>query len=207
MPDKRKPPKWRAPFAEWVRQSVCAWRAHGFHNEAAKLRAIADDPTILRMLGQLLGDKGPAVKVEAFRPSFPFYSRAILKRSWQFTVEAEIRLRTMVNVSPTDEYLRLGAAVQLLILVAAAAHRDMRLERGGPLNLDAPGDVVGFKRYNGKPASRGRALAITGRVIGAMFALYGKPFRKIARTLVKSAVGIELTLDEISALIERHFYS
>jgi hypothetical protein len=206
MPDKRKPPKWRAPLTEWVREIVFAWRLRGLYEPAAELVAISRHLKILRMLGQLLGKGGPPVTTtDVFRPPFPYFPRAIMGPMWRSMVVAEIQSRALIANLSTQELLRLGAAAELMAVAAFAANQDTRLERGGPLNLEDPGEVVGFLRHTDKLVSRrNKALAVGGRIVGAMFGFYSRAFPKIVITLVKSTVGITLTLKEVNALIDRH---
>jgi hypothetical protein len=207
MPDIRKPPKWRVPLDELVREFVIAWRLRGDDESASGLVALSRHPRALRTLGQLLGKAGPPVMGDVWRPLLPLFPYAIFGPLARPLAEAEATSRPIIDNLPAEECRRYCAAVELLNAAVFAADRNTRLERHGPFNLSDPGDIVGVKRYSKRSPDQNKAKAVAGKVIGAMFDFYGKPFSKIAITLVKLTTGVELSLDEINTLIERHLAS
>ena len=130
------------------------------------------------------------------------------------------------NPTPLDalalEERRQVIAVGNLIFTAwFAARQPTRIEVGGPPNLDHPSDVVGVERVRGvKGAAVGlhlgpdhrrrnaverdrflHAKGVAGKVLGATISLYGKPRPKAARSLTQIVIGVDLTVDQVKALL------
>ena len=113
-------------------------------------------------------------------------------------------------------------AVGNLIFTAwFAARQPARIEAGGPRNLSDPLDIVWVERVRGvKGAAVGlhlgldhrrrnaverdrflHAKGVAGKVLGATIDLYGKPRPKAARWLTQIVTGVDLTVDQVRALL------
>jgi hypothetical protein len=126
---------------------------------------------------------------------------------------------TPLDALPLEERRQVIAVGNLLFVAWYAARQPTRVEAGGPRGLDHPGDVVGVGRVRGvETAARGfhhherdrnpversqfvRAKGVAGKTLGATIFFYGVPRAKATRTLTRLATGVDLTVEQVSALI------
>lgn len=113
-------------------------------------------------------------------------------------------LMTPLDRLPADKRRQINAAAHLIETALFAAGQPTRIERGGPYDLNDPGDVVGVERVRTAKGARDErevhAKGVCGKLIGATIEIYGTPRIKIARTLARLVTGVTLTVDEVKAL-------
>jgi hypothetical protein len=126
---------------------------------------------------------------------------------------------TPLEALPLEERRQVIALGNLLFVAWRAALEPTRIEAGVPRDLDHPGDVVGVARIRGvktategffhherdrKPVERSRFLrakGVAGKTLGATIFFYGWPRVKVTRELTRLATGVDLTVDQVRALI------
>jgi hypothetical protein len=126
---------------------------------------------------------------------------------------------TPLDALPLEERRQVIAIGNLLFVAWWAARQPTRIEAGGPRDLDHPGDVVGVGRVRGvETAARGfhhherdrnpversqfvLAKGVAGKTLGATVFFYGRPRKKVTRELTRLATGVDLTIDQVYALI------
>ena len=124
----------------------------------------------------------------------------------------EVQILTPLDRLPTEKRRQINAAAHLIETALFAASKPTRIERGGPHDLNDPGDVVGVERVRVRTdkgirddreahAKKVHAKGVAGKILGATIELYGAPRIKIARTLARLVTGEKtLTVEEVKAL-------
>ena len=199
MPRKRKnapPPEWLAPLQEWMRETRLALMSNGHFDDADALQSLTrdhgDEIAKLMQRGFMRRDKPALQSADASRAPFkqPPPDRVELLGS---ALQVEKKRRAILDDLSVDMRRRYCAAGEVIFVAYHAHKHGTRLERGGPhdsaRDLNHPGDVVGIVWTTISDERKAHALAVGGKVLAAMKALYGCPRYRLTQALVKLVTG------------------
>ena len=129
----------------------------------------------------------------------------------------EARILTPLDRLPPEERRQVCAFGHLITAALFADSQPTRIERGGPRDLNDPGDAVGVERIRDADRTKTRvkgvgrirdvderkihAKGVCGKLIGQMIQLYGQSRFKAARILTELATGVALTEREARDLV------
>jgi hypothetical protein len=212
MPQKRKnapsapPPWWLAPLEEWMREVVFALTSNGRFDDAGTLRLLMRirGGAIAKLMRDFTRRDAPAPLPSADSWRAPF-KRPPLDRVLPLlpALRVERERRAILDDLSVDKRRQIYAAGGV-IWVAFYAHRHKtRLERGGPRDLNHPGDVVGIERVRIRDVQKAHALAVGGKTLAAMQEFYGKPRLRLTRSVVKVFTGEEVPVEKLRELGKR----
>jgi hypothetical protein len=111
-------------------------------------------------------------------------------------LQAEQRRRAIIDDLPEDKRRQICAAAGVIWVAYHAHKHPTRLERGGPRDLNHPGDSVEIGRTMVHDAVESHALAVAGKTLVAMEAFYGKPRFVLNGSLVRFFTGEEVSVDK-----------
>jgi hypothetical protein len=206
---KRKdapPPWWLAPFTEWVREVRFALSSNGrFEDDAAlKLLIRLRRDEIAKLMRAFTSRAAPLTLpiVDSLRAPFkqPPYDRVV---SLLPVLREEQRRRAILDDLPVERRRQICAAGQVLWTAYFAHRHKTQLERGAPQDLNHPGDLVGIKRVTIHDELEAHAVAVSGKVLAAMKALYDSPRYKLTQSVVKFSTDVEVRPEKLRELWKR----
>lgn len=209
MPRKSKnapPPEWLAPLQEWVREARFALMSNRHFDDAEALRLLMRDrgDEIARLMRGFRSGDVPAALPSADASRAPF-KRPPLDRVLLLlpALRVELKRRAILDDLPDDKRREICAAGEVIWTAYHAHKHGTRLERGGPHDLNHPGDVVGIKRVTIRDEARAQALAVAGKTLVAMKALYGCPRYRLTQSVVKFFTGEDVLYEQLRELGKR----
>jgi hypothetical protein len=227
------PPEWLAPLEEWMREVRFALTSNGRFVEAEDLRLLmrtrdqeidrlrhlarvsnkrfdtaeaqhARGDGIARLMRGFLSPAAPAVLpiTDSYRAPFkrPPPDRVELLLP---ALRVEQKRRALLDDLPDDKRRRICAAGNVLFTAYHAHRHETRLERGGPHDLNHPGDIVGIKRVRIRDESKAHALAVAGKTLVAMKAFYGRPRYRLTQSVVRFFTGEGVLYEQLRELWKR----
>lgn len=212
MPRKRKnaPPPWFEPLKEWVREVRFALTSNGHCDEAEALRLLMRDrgDEIARLMRGFRSGAVPATlpSADSWRappklppPDLPLDRAALLLP----VLRVELKRRAILNDLLDDKRRHICAAGGVIWTAYHAHQHKTRLERGGPRDLNHVGDIVGIERVTLREESKAHALAVAGKTLVAMKALYGHPRYRLTQSVVKFFTGEDVLYEQLRELWKR----
>ena len=118
-------------------------------------------------------------------------------------LQVEQRRRAIIDDLPEDKRRQICAVAGVLWVAFHAHQHPTRLVRGGPRDFGHPGDAVGIARMLLRAESEAHALAIAGKVLGAMEAFYDKPRFVLTGSVVQFFAGETVSVDRQRELWDR----
>jgi hypothetical protein len=212
MPSKRKnapPPDWLAPLQEWMRETRLALISNGHFDDAEALRFLVrdrgDEFAKLMQRGFMRRDMPALQSADTSRA--PFKQPPPDRDELLLPAQVEKKRRAILDDLPVDMRRRICAAGEVIFVAYHAHKHGTRLERGGPHDpvhdLDHPGDVVGIERVTIPDQAKAHALAVGGKTLVAMKALYDSPRYRLTQALVKLFTGEALSVEALRELWKR----
>jgi hypothetical protein len=205
-PKDAPPPWWVAPLMEWVREVRFALSSNGhFEDDAAlKLLVRVRRDEIAKLMRAFTSRAAPptlpiADSLRAPSKQPPLDRVMLLLPS----LREQQRRRAILDDLPVDKRRQICAAGHVLWTAYFAHRHKTQLERGGPQDLNHPGDLVGIKRVTIHDEQEAHAVAVAGKVLGAMKALYGSPRYKLTQSVVKLFTGVEVRPEKLRELWKR----